>query len=243
MPTRAIFYDAGGTLVRQDVKLADIYALVRARYPDAPDLEAVARALPDPVYFFYVYPLNDPTVPWQVHSDEAFRASAAEYYAHAFKQAGLVADDQELQSVLREAHDHHWSPQVWDVFPDVVAALEEGKRRGLVQGVISDAASAMAGVLDHLGISRYLDFVIISALTGLSKPDATIFELALRQAQVPAEEALYIGDNYLPDVLGARSAGIPVLLIDRHGPRSRRPPVVDVPVIENLGDLWRYVRS
>jgi FMN phosphatase YigB (HAD superfamily) len=242
MTTKALLYDAGGTLIWRDFKLADVHALVAARYSDTPTIEALERALPDPVYFFYVYPLNDPSVPWQVHNEEAFRRSAAEYYARAFLRAGLQANEAELQSLLSQVHDMAWTPNVWIPFPEASRVLEEGKRRGYIQGVISDAAAAMAGVLDHLGLDRYLDFVIISALTGLSKPDATIFEMGLRRSGVRPEEALYIGDNYMPDVLGARSAGVPVLLIDRWG-FAASATTIDVPTIRSLDEVWDHVQA
>lgn len=239
MTTKAILYDAGGTLVRPDLKLSDIHALVSATFTNTPSLEAVERALPDPIYFFYIYPQSDAAVTWQVHSDEAFRTSAADYYASAFRRAGLAADEHELKALLRTVYDQAWNPEIWEVFPDVLPTLEEGKRRGCIQGVVSDAASALLGVLDHLGLNQYLDFVIVSALTGLSKPDAAIFQLALDRAGVRPEEALYVGDNYVPDVVGARAAGIPVLLIDRRG----EAPPVDVPVIHRLTEIWDYVQK
>jgi putative hydrolase of the HAD superfamily len=48
---------------------------------------------------------------------------------------------------------------------------------------------------------------------------------------VPADRALYVGDSYEHDVVGARNAGIEVALLDREGAVGE----VDCPVIH---DLW-----
>jgi putative hydrolase of the HAD superfamily len=49
---------------------------------------------------------------------------------------------------------------------------------------------------------------------GVEKPDARIFQLALQQAGLGAGEAVYVGDLYSIDVLGARGAGLTAVLLD-----------------------------
>lgn len=237
MVTTALLYDAVGTLVHTNWKLQDIHALVAATFANTPPLETVIQAFPDPTYFFYVHAGKNTDLAWQVQNDAAFRAVAVDYYTAAFRRAGLSADEHDLRTLLHSVYDEVWDPQAWQMFPEVVSVLEAGQRRGYVQGVVSDAPSLLLGVLDRLGLNRYLDFVIVSALTGLAKPDAAIFDLALQRAGVQPGEAIHVGDNYVPDVVGARAAGIPVLLLDRSG----IGPPVDVPVIHNLEEIWRYV--
>ena len=49
--------------------------------------------------------------------------------------------------------------------------------------------------------------MIDSALVGVEKPDPAIFRAALEALGVAPEEALYVGDLYEVDVVGARAAG------------------------------------
>jgi putative hydrolase of the HAD superfamily len=52
---------------------------------------------------------------------------------------------------------------------------------------------------------------------GVEKPDPRIFHLGLREANVEAAEAVYVGDLYSVDVLGARGAGLDGILLDPRG--------------------------
>jgi putative hydrolase of the HAD superfamily len=54
-------------------------------------------------------------------------------------------------------------------------------------------------------------------VVGVEKPDPRIFRLGLRAAGVGAAEAVYVGDLYSVDVLGARTAGLDGVLLDPHG--------------------------
>ena len=56
--------------------------------------------------------------------------------------------------------------------------------------------------------------VIDSAVEGVEKPDPAIFRLALERTGVAPEDALYAGDIYSIDVVGARAAGLRPVLVD-----------------------------
>ena len=49
---------------------------------------------------------------------------------------------------------------------------------------------------------------------GVEKPDPRIFRIALERAGVAATEAVYVGDLYSIDVVGARAAGLSAILMD-----------------------------
>jgi FMN phosphatase YigB (HAD superfamily) len=51
----------------------------------------------------------------------------------------------------------------------------------------------------------------------VEKPNPEIFRRALTRTGVAAHEAVYIGDLYSIDILGARSAGVDAVLIDPGG--------------------------
>jgi FMN phosphatase YigB (HAD superfamily) len=72
-----------------------------------------------------------------------------------------------------------------------------------------------------------------SAYAGCNKPHPGIFQQALVQLGVPADSVLYVGDSYKHDVVGARNAGIDVVLLDRDG----QVPAPDCPVIRDLCEL------
>ncbi len=81
------------------------------------------------------------------------------------------------------------------------------------------------------------DTVVTSEQAGAIKPDPAIFRHLARRLDLPPEHILYVGDNPVPDVLGARQAGLPVAWVNRLGARRpRRVPPPDLKV-RSLAEL------
>ncbi len=55
--------------------------------------------------------------------------------------------------------------------------------------------------------------VIVSAAVNLRKPDSAIFHLACSELGVRPDEAVYVGDNPVADIEGARDAGLRTIFI------------------------------
>ena len=125
--------------------------------------------------------------------------------------------------------------QLWQRLQPRIAARD----RGLIQGVVSDWGSDLLPILHAHEITRLMDFVVASAVVGSSKPHRDIFLYALGRAGVQADEAIYVGDSYLADVLGSRGAGMHPVLIDRLG----TAPAIDAPVIASLTELMALVET
>ncbi len=60
-----------------------------------------------------------------------------------------------------------------------------------------------------------MQVVVTSQEAGVNKPNREIFQEALRQAGIQAPEAIYVGDQYRIDVVGANEAGMKGVLLDR----------------------------
>ena len=71
-----------------------------------------------------------------------------------------------------------------------------------------------------MGLGSMLDAVVSSAEVGLHKPDPRIFELACARVGVRPAEAAHVGDHPYADVLGATTAGMAAVLVDRWGFRE-----------------------
>lgn len=98
---------------------------------------------------------------------------------------------------------------------DALPALEGLRRLGLPLGVVSNFTADLENLLCHLGLRGYFDFVVVSAVVGLAKPDPRIFALAAANAGRPPHRLLYVGDHIGDDVDGAHGAGLDAVLIDR----------------------------
>ena len=105
-------------------------------------------------------------------------------------------------------------------------------------GVISNASRYLNRSCQELGLMPYLDMVLTSQEAGATKPDPLIFVAALKTLNVKAEDAIYVGDQYEADVLGARGAGISPILIDRFDLYSQ---ISDCPRIRSLSEVLEYL--
>ena len=103
------------------------------------------------------------------------------------------------------------------LFDDVLPALTHLKDRGLILGLISNVDRDMTPLLHELGLTSFLQVVVTSQDAGSSKPQPEIFREALRQVGVQASEAVYVGDQYEIDIIGAKNAGMNGVLLDRGG--------------------------
>ena len=88
-----------------------------------------------------------------------------------------------------------------------------------------------------LELGRFLDLLVVSSHLGVSKPDPRVFQMALNRIAVPPAAAIYVGDTYVKDVMGARAAGLTPVLLDRRG----TAPMLDCACVRNLTDLLPLV--
>ena len=104
------------------------------------------------------------------------------------------------------------------VVPDEVReALLQLKQAGYVMAVLSNRDRPFVDVLESHQIIEFFDFSIAGGEVKSYKPDTGLFEEALKRADVTAEQAMYVGDNYFADVVGARRAGLWPVLYDPDG--------------------------
>lgn len=94
---------------------------------------------------------------------------------------------------------------------ETLAAL---RQRGLRIGIVSNGDEAqLAGWVALGGLGGAVDFALSSEAARSCKPDAGIFEMALRLAGCAPAEALFVGDTPDHDVAGARAAGLRAVLL------------------------------
>jgi len=123
-------------------------------------------------------------------------------------------------------------------YPEVPAALEALRRRGLRLVVVSNWDVSLHDQLAQDGLGRLMHGIVSSAELGAAKPAPPAFAHALTLAGVPAEEAVHVGDRVEEDVEGARGVGIdPVLVVREGGPPELEPPVWTIRSLSELDAL------
>lgn len=98
-------------------------------------------------------------------------------------------------------------------FPGMEEVLAALRGRGLKLGIVSNGETTLQWRnIDALGLQ--MDAVLISQAEGVRKPDAAIFSRAAGRLGVTPEQCLFVGDNPVADVLGARKAGMQAVWFD-----------------------------
>jgi putative hydrolase of the HAD superfamily len=129
---------------------------------------------------------------------------------------------------LKETHlRKDWVP------PEVPETLERLRQAGFTLAVVSNREKPLGDLLDRLNLGAYFDFTLTASQAGSWKPDVKIFQYAVQRAGTTPERALYVGDNYFTDIIGARRAGLMPVLLDPEGIF----PEAECPVIRSLNDL------
>ena len=110
-------------------------------------------------------------------------------------------------------------------------------------GVISNNFGNTQGWCDAYDLSPLLDVVMDSTVVGVSKPEAGIFHAALSKLGVSPEEAIYVGDTYSDDVVGAKGVGMWAAWLVGEGEKEcPDTSLVDVQLTE-LQELQRFLES
>lgn len=100
---------------------------------------------------------------------------------------------------------------------DVRRTLPELKQAGYMLAVISNRDKPFQELLVSHNINEFFDFSLAAGEVNIYKPEPGVFEHALKQANLTADETVYVGDNYYADVIGARRAGLRPVLYDPKG--------------------------
>lgn len=96
-------------------------------------------------------------------------------------------------------------------------ALRQLKSAGYKMSVVSNRTEPFHTSLEQLGLGGYFDRSLSGGEIGTYKPDPAIFEYECRRLGVDPSAAVYVGDNYFSDVIGAQRAGLQPILLDPRG--------------------------
>ncbi len=107
-----------------------------------------------------------------------------------------------------------------DLYADVLPALEQLRTRYRLFTASNGNAD-----LGQIGIAHFFERTIAARQVGALKPDPTIFHKVIEGTDLQAHEVVYVGDDPLLDVAGARGAGMQAIWIDRQG--SEWPPEIE----------------
>ncbi len=150
------------------------------------------------------------------------------FYGHLLDELGLP--DKGIQDKLTKATQNSAN---WDqIRPGTREALDAIGAKYRI-GVISNADGRIANVLTVCGICDCFLNVTDSGIIGHEKPHPAIFTAALEAMQIAPERALYVGDVYCVDYVGATRSGMQAMLMDVSGAYREK----GLPRVESIAEL------
>jgi putative hydrolase of the HAD superfamily len=193
---RALLFNFGNTLA-----FLDYEALAEEFRPVLPALDAVAleraeyvgrQALDD--YVMNARPLD---------LDKAYELYFRAWMAAAGIPPSRIDWCRERFMALNQAES------LWRVVrPGITDHLQQFRDAGFRLGVVSNALGNIEADAVRYGLADYFDVIIDSHVVGVAKPDPRIFHIALERMRLSPGEALFAGDLYSIDMVGALAAGL-----------------------------------
>jgi epoxide hydrolase-like predicted phosphatase len=185
MAIRAVFFDFGGVIMRTE------YQAPRQKLAERfnMDYEEIDKAV--------------------FNSESARRASLGE-----------ITEDEHWASVLRRFKQPASETQSFrdqffggDIIDRDLVEYIRSLRGNVHTGLISNAWSGLRDFLAKEKLLDLFDTVVISAEVRVTKPSAKIYQLALEQAKVSAEEAVFV-DDFPENVAACQKVGMTGILFN-----------------------------
>lgn len=139
-------------------------------------------------------------------------AARAERFRRLLARYRCESDGAALAAAYREAYQAARRP-----VPGALALLELWRGRAAVAVVTSNLQAEQEEKLRTLGMAHLVDALVVSETVGVAKPDPAIFHAALRQLGCAPADAVMLGDSWATDMVGARTAGVAAVWLNRHG--------------------------
>ena len=199
----AVLFDAGDTLIRlsgSGEKL--VHRAAAALGIDALDSEEVVRVWRRVLD-------RSSTAEELAKGRDLSNARHREVWTALYRTAGC---DGLAPGLSEELYALTVSAGSWEAFPDTLPTLKALRDRGLPVGIVSDTGFDLRPAFDLLGLSPFLDTVVMSFEQGICKPAIEVFLTACDRLQVRPERTLMVGDNPFTDS-GAVLAGLHVFLL------------------------------
>jgi putative hydrolase of the HAD superfamily len=223
---RAVFFDAGETLVHPAPSFPELFARIVTEQGHPREPVAISDGL-------------------TMVSDEFRRASREQalwtttpersrrFWLGVYDRFLEVLDLPRRDGLADTLYAAFTDRANYAAFDDVRQSLLGLGEAGLTLGVISNYEAWLEDLLADLDLAELLPIRVVSGIEGVEKPDPAIFRLALERAGLPAEEVVYVGDVPDFDYEPAAALGMFPVLIDRR----ERHPAFDGVRVTDLRDL------
>jgi putative hydrolase of the HAD superfamily len=201
---RAVFFDAGFTLIFPSRPVLDLY-LDTARAVSSAHCETALR---EAFRRAWAGGTRDPREDHR--SSDAIERERWHRFTRGIAEQvpALLPHHDAWLSRLTQEFD---AATGWALAPDARSVLARLRARGLRVGIVSNWHSGLHRILVEMKLLELVDFVVCSADVGFRKPHPAIFHAALEQGGASPSATVHVGDTWSEDVVGAHGVGIRAL--------------------------------
>lgn len=224
MLPRSVFLDFGGTLCQSRADLLPVFREAAERAGTRIPEETYLRANEECWEELW------PSAPRMVGQIPSF---ADRVHEMALRRIGF---DGPIDAVVRNIREAAISPRWHEPFPEAEESLRRLRTLGIPMHLLSGNVDYLPTLLANLGWTEFFRTVTFTQEVGVQKPDVRVFRFALQRANLAPADAVYIGDSWEADILGAEGAGMSAVWLNRTG-RPAPGPCREIRSLDELPGL------
>jgi putative hydrolase of the HAD superfamily len=215
---RAVFFDAVGTLIVPQPAPTEVYFEVGRRHGSSLTCAEIGRR------FRLAFKVED-----EIDRAHAWKTDELREEQRWRTIVGTVLDDvNDSDACFHDLWCHFSNAEAWRCVDGVKQVLSDLAQRGYVLGMASNFDARLRNVAAGLPELQPLQHLVISSEIGWRKPARQFFEQAAGQASLSAAEIMFVGDDPINDGEGARTGGMPVVILNRDGNMNMLPALLDL---------------
>jgi putative hydrolase of the HAD superfamily len=211
---RAVVFDAVGTLLFAQPRVAEFYHLVGWQHGSLRTLDEVRSRL------YAAYAASESGRPDEP-ADSLVRQPTSEGRERERWQqvVATVFDDipDSVPAIFRELWQHFAQAEHWRLAEGAAGVLDELARRGYRLAIGSNFDRRLHAVVAGHPALRACEQTFVSSEIGFPKPDERFYASAAALLGVSPAEILMVGDDWTNDIRGARAAGWQALYLAPDG--------------------------
>jgi HAD superfamily hydrolase (TIGR01509 family) len=236
---KAVLFDMGDTVVDLGEGRGSYEARVLLRVGRVYDALAARGVAIGPRDAFCAALAEDSEAQYQAALSEQIGVAAPAVMRRFLRAHGLP-DDDETAEIAADAYCRGGPELVAPLRQGAVETLAALKTRGLLLAAVSNTIQPgrfLTTNMSRWGLQDVFDARVYSSDVGFAKPHPRIFQTALEQLGVAAENAVYVGDRLIPDVAGPHAIGMKAVLIEVDHRVETHPEIIPDARVKELSEL------
>lgn len=205
---KAIVFDLDNTLLDHTAAEREAIKKFLPQYYDEPSIGAIFRETPERFLAAYRH-WNE--ILWHDFAMERITADELKWrrFAATLHEIAPELTEHDAELIGRNMGKTYLElyAEGWQLLPDADETLLRLGERFDVGLITNGFSEQQRSKIARFGWEKRFNAAVLSGELGVMKPHKAIFDHTLKELGIQANEAVYVGDHYKTDVVGALQAG------------------------------------